>query len=303
MSLSSKLPNLTKTDGLAVLTGFFVGFLSGLFGIGGGVLLVPAFILFAKLPQRLAHGTSLLPNVFLASSGVLIYILDGSVNWVASPLIFAGSFWGVLLGTKLLSKINLRLLMFVFVLVMLLGAGRLILGSVNVTDGYDFSFLVVLTFVLTGIFVGTLSGLLGIGGGVVMVPVFILLLDFSSVVAKGTSLLVIVPTALIGTYRNYKLENIDFRIGTAAGLGGIPLALVGAWVSSWLSETLGQVLFGILLLLIATRMLQRAFKMTPHEVNPVELAENSTLVENSVVPAENLAKPLKNLPDPIQDPN
>lgn len=249
----------------ALLIGFFVGLFSGLFGIGGGVLMVPAFILFAKLPQRLAHGSSLLPGVFLSTSGVVVYILDGSINWVAAPLVFAGSSWGVLLGTRLLSRINLRALTLVFVAVILLGAVRLFLGAGDDVGGYDFSFWVVLALVMTGVVAGTLSGLLGIGGGVVMVPTFVVLLEFASVVAKGTSLLIIIPTALIGTYRNYKHQNIDFRVGISAGLGGIPMALLGAWISSWLSETSSQIMFGILLVAVAARMLQKAFGPQEHE--------------------------------------
>lgn len=252
----------------ALLIGFFVGLFSGLFGIGGGVLMVPAFILFAKLPQRLAHGSSLLPGVFLSTSGVVVYILDGSINWVAAPLVFAGSSWGVMLGTKLLSRINLRALTLVFVAVILLGAARLFLGAGDELGGYDFSFWVVLAFIMTGVVAGTLSGLLGIGGGVVMVPTFVVLLEFASVVAKGTSLLIIIPTALIGTYRNYKHQNIDFKIGISAGLGGIPMALLGAWISSQLSETLSQIMFGILLVAVAARMLHKAFGPQEQESQP-----------------------------------
>jgi len=245
---------------LAILTGFCVGFFSGLFGIGGGVLLVPSFVLFIGLHQRLAHGSSLLSNAFLATSSSLIYILNGSVNWVAAALVFAGSFWGVLIGTWLLQKINLRILLFAFIVLMLVAAVRLVLGNNEVGNGYDFGFWVVVTFISMGLAAGVMSGLLGIGGGIVMVPIFIVLLGFPAVVAKGTALMIIIPTTLTGAYRNYKFDNLNAKVGVAAGLGGIPMALLGAWISSWISETLAQILFGVLLLLIAARMLRRAFQ-------------------------------------------
>ena len=251
------------------------------------MLLVPSFVLFLGLHQRLAHGSALLTNSFLATSGVLIYILDGSVNWVAASLVFAGSFWGVIIGTWLLQKINLRILLFAFIVLMLVAAVRLVLGNNEVGEGYDFRFSVAVAFVLMGLAVGILSGLLGIGGGIIMVPVFIVLLGFPAVVAKGTALLVIIPTTLTGAYRNSRFENLNAKVGVAAGLGGIPMALLGAWISSWISESLAQILFGVLLLVIASRMLSRAFKRPdpPDEPKPENLEADDT---NMVASADDL---------------
>ena len=277
MPFKSQLGKLESRDYLGAAIGFCVGFISGLFGIGGGVLTVPAFMLLAKLPQRLAHGSALLPGVFLATAGASIYITNGSVNWAAAGLVLAGSAWGVMLGTRLLAIINLRLLMFVFVVVTVLGALRLILGEADIAVGYEFSLLVAGGFVVTGLLAGTMSGLLGIGGGVVMVPIFIILLEFTAVDAKGTSLMIIIPTSLVGVYRNYKHGNVDLRIGIAAGLGGIPMALLGAVVSSQISEALGQLLFGLLLAAVSVRMLYKAFTMDAH--SELDLPESAVAAE------------------------
>lgn len=249
----------SKSDLAAAGIGLSVGFMSGLFGIGGGVLLVPAFILFVKLQQKLAHGSALVAGVFLSCAGVTLYIIGGNTNFAAAALVFIGSFCGVLTGTWLLKKIRIRLLMYVFLAVVLATAVRLFFGTGG-TSGPAYENLTIwlaLGFIATGLVAGTLSGLLGIGGGIIMVPTFILFFGFSAVVAKGTSLCVIVPTGTTGTLRNRKYGNINLRAGLLAGVGGIPMAFFGAWVSSRMSDTLSEVLFGVLMVLVAFIMFRR----------------------------------------------
>jgi uncharacterized membrane protein YfcA len=86
---------------------------------------------------------------------------------------------------------------------------------------------------LIGIVTGIVSGLLGVGGGLIMVPAMILLLsppirDIKQ--AIGTSLAVIIPTALIGVWRHHVNHNVDWRV--AATL--VPTAAVGAWIGAHL---------------------------------------------------------------------
>ena len=257
------LNTIRKPDLQAAAIGCGVGFMSGLFGIGGGVLLVPAFVLLLKLQQKLAHGSALVAGVFLSFSGATLYVIGDNGNFAAAALVFIGSFSGVLLGTWLLKKIEVRILMYVFLVVLVITAVRLFIGSGN-TSGPAYESLtlsLVLGFIATGLVAGTLSGLLGIGGGIIMVPSFILLFGFSAVVAKGTSLMVIVPTGTTGTLRNSKYGNINLRVGLLAGIGGIPMALFGAWVSSRMSDVLSEVLFGILMVVVAANMLRKTLQV------------------------------------------
>ena len=256
------LNTISKSDFQAAAIGCGVGFMSGLFGIGGGVLLVPAFVFLLKLQQKLAHGSALLTGVFLSFSGATLYVIDGNGNFAAAALVFIGSFTGVLIGTWLLKKIKILILMYVFLVVLVVTAVRLFIGTDNEGAAYDNLTLgLVLGFIATGLVAGTLSGLLGIGGGIIMVPTFILLFGFSAVVAKGTSLLVIVPTGTTGTLRNSKYGNINPRVGLFAGIGGIPMALFGAWVSNRMSETLSEILFGVLMVVIAANMLRKTLQL------------------------------------------
>lgn len=269
------LNTISKADWQAAAIGCGVGFMSGLFGIGGGVLLVPAFVLLLKLQQKLAHGSALLTGVFLSFSGATLYVIGGNGNFAAAALVFIGSFTGVLIGTWLLKKIEIRLLMYVFLVVLLVTAVRLFLGSDNSSGpAYEnLTLWLALGFIATGLVAGTFSGLLGIGGGIIMVPTFILLFGFSAVIAKGTSLMVIVPTGTTGTIRNSKYGNINLRVGLFAGIGGIPMALFGAWVSSRMSETLSQILFGVLMVVVAINMLRKTLQVRREIEANAEAAE------------------------------
>ena len=102
-----------------------------------------------------------------------------------------------------------------------------------------------------GLATGTLSGLLGIGGGVVMVPAMVVGLDMVPVIAKGTSVAVIVPTSIMGTIRNRKTAYVDLKVATVAGLSGAVTAVMGGMVADSISTSLSNIMFAFLLLFVA----------------------------------------------------
>ncbi|MXZ79704.1 MAG: sulfite exporter TauE/SafE family protein, partial [Acidimicrobiia bacterium] len=99
---------------------------------------------------------------------------------------------------------------------------------------------------------------MGVGGGVIMIPALILLFGFVDPTAKGTSLLVILPTAIVGTLRNRRSGNIDPKSALVVGASGVASAFVGALGASALSPRLSGVLFAILLIVSAVQMLRHA---------------------------------------------
>jgi hypothetical protein len=112
--------------------------------------------------------------------------------------------------------------------------------------------------VATGVVAGVLAGLLGIGGGVIMVPVMMLVLGLSPVIAKGTSLAVIVPTAIIGTWRNRRNLQVDMRAAAVVGLAGAGCAVAGALVADWLPDRASNLMFAGLLVFMALRLAREA---------------------------------------------
>lgn len=111
---------------------------------------------------------------------------------------------------------------------------------------------------LVGLVSGVTSGLFGVGGGIVMVPAMVLLLsppirDIKQ--AVGTSLAVIIPTALIGSYKHFTQGNVDWR--TALALA--PMAIVGGYTGAWLTTHIAAAslkrAFGGFLILVGLRLL------------------------------------------------
>ncbi|GAA2811911.1 sulfite exporter TauE/SafE family protein [Crossiella cryophila] len=236
--------------------GLTSGLLSGLFGVGGGVLIVPALVLLAGFGQKLAHGTSLAAVVPISITGAIGYAVDGSVNWMVAALLAAGSMAGAVLGTWLLHVLPVRWLRYGFAAVLLFTAIRLgfetpqRLGEVELGVGGAALMLAL------GLLVGTLSGMFGVGGGIIMVPAMILLFGISDVVAKGTSLLVVIPTGIIATVQNLKRGNTDLRSATILGLAGVVSAYGGVLLALLLPPRLSVVLFAALLAFTAYRMLR-----------------------------------------------
>lgn len=92
-----------------------------------------------------------------------------------------------------------------------------------------------------------------------MVPIMAVVFGVPSVIAKGTSLAVIIPTALMGTLRNRSNQNVDLGAAVVVGITGIVMAVVGAWVAARMSDSLSNALFALLLIAVAGRMLRQAW--------------------------------------------
>ncbi|HAV64635.1 MAG TPA: hypothetical protein DCY13_19995 [Verrucomicrobiales bacterium] len=108
---------------------------------------------------------------------------------------------------------------------------------------------------LIGLLGGVAGGMFGIGGGIVMVPAMIFLLKTDPKIAIGTSLAVIVPTAIVGTFRHYSFANIDWRVAFMLA----PTALIGGWIGPQIAEKMPVLglkrAFGVLLLLAGLKLL------------------------------------------------
>ena len=113
-----------------------------------------------------------------------------------------------------------------------------------------------LAFLLAiGLAAGFLAGLLGIGGGILIVPALVLLLGFDQHLAQGTSLVVIVPAALAGSWTHYRRGRLDLRDAAFVAAGGVVGAAIGSLSALSLDDVLLQRLFALVLIAVAVRML------------------------------------------------
>ena len=249
------MPDATTRPSTArvVAIGVGAGLLSGMFGVGGGILVVPALVLMLKFDQRLANGTSLGAVLPISVASLVTYWSHDNVDWIMAAWLVVGALGGAVLGTKWIHMLPRRVLGYLFAVMLLVTAVRLFIPMT--ADGRDVITAVsAVALVLIGLVTGTLAGLLGIGGGVVMVPAMIVFFSELNVVAKGTSVAVIIPTAIMGTWRNWKADNIDLRVATIVGSGGIVSAVVGGVIADRMSQDLSNILFASLVLVVAIRM-------------------------------------------------
>lgn len=119
----------------------------------------------------------------------------------------------------------------------------------------------VIAFLVVGLGVGVLSGLLGIGGGTILVPVFKLGFGLSALGATATSLFTIIPTSLSGVVNHLRHRTCIPRFGIAAGLGGALTSPAGVWLASRSPEWATMVACALVIAYSALTMLSKAVKL------------------------------------------
>lgn len=244
---------------LAVL-GALTGLLSGLFGIGGGVVLVPMLVMFLGFQQRLAAGTSVAAILPAAVVGGIGYSLQGNVDWLAAALLAAGVVVGAQIGSYLLSRIPTGFLRWMF-MAFLLGVVISLWFVIPQRDAViDVTLLTGALLVVTGLITGVLSGLLGVGGGVVVVPVLMFFFGASDLVAKGTSLIMLIPGSISGTLGNARRRNVDLRSAAVLGIAASVLSPLGSVIATHIPPFWSNVAFSVLLAFILGQMLFKTLR-------------------------------------------
>ncbi len=112
--------------------------------------------------------------------------------------------------------------------------------------------------VLIGLLAGVVAGLLGVGGGALFVPALTIGLGLSQLDAEATSLLAIIPVALVGALRQHGHGNVDLRTGALVGLLGAAGAAGGAALANAVSQRALEVSFALLILFVASQLARRA---------------------------------------------
>jgi uncharacterized protein len=107
-----------------------------------------------------------------------------------------------------------------------------------------------------GFFAGGIAGMFGVGGGVVFVPCLVILLGLDQVDAEATSLLAIVPVAIVGAYRQNAYGNLRLRDGLVVGALAVPFAAVGVVIVNVVPERAIELAFAALLVYVAVGLLR-----------------------------------------------
>lgn len=240
--------------------GLLAGLLSGLFGVGGGTVIVPLLVLLLHFDQRISAGTSLAAIVPTASVGVISYAVSGSVAWVPAIILAAGAVVGAQIGTRLLPRISQTALRWGFVGFLLAVIVTLFLVVPSRDAVFVLGWINGLGLLAVGVGTGVLAGLIGVGGGVIVVPVLMLVFGTSDLIAKGTSLLMMIPTAISGTIGNLRHHNVDLLAAALIGVAACTTTALGAWIATLVDPTVGNILFAAYLVVIAVQMALKAIR-------------------------------------------
>lgn len=242
------------------LIGVAAGFLSGLFGVGGGTLIVPALVMWLGINQRLAAGISVTAILPTSIVGATTYAIQGNVDWVAAIALAAGIIFGAQVGSLLLHKLKLGVIQWSFLAFLLVVIVSLWFVVPSRDDSIEVSVVMVVGLLVTGFITGILSGLIGVGGGVVVVPVLMFFFGSSDLIAKGTSLLMMIPGSISATLGNFKRGNLDWRMALTVGLAASVCVPLGALFAGIIDPFWGNVAFSAYLTYVFVQMLVRKLR-------------------------------------------
>ena len=235
---------------LGVAVGFASGVLSGLFGVGGGIVTTPAVNSLLGGTAIEAVATPLPVIVPSALVGSYTYARAGEVDFAAARWAAIVGIPGATLGAYLTELVNVHVLLSVTAALIALSAIRVI-GSSEPHDAAGTEDAAPWKLGVVGGTAGVLSGLLGIGGGIVMVPAFTAWIRMPVRRALGTSLLVIPALAIPGTIVHGILGNVDWAIFLVLTLGVVPGARIGARIALGVRERSLRIAVGLFLLVVA----------------------------------------------------
>jgi uncharacterized membrane protein YfcA len=266
--------------------GAAVGFLSGVFGVGGGFLLTPLLI-FIGVPPAVAVASSANQLVGASVSGVLAHWRRGNVDFKMGYTLliggFAGSFFGVWLFSLLrrLGQVELTISLSYVLLLGTLGvlmviesirallrlhrpgAGRRKLHQHNWMHGLPLKtrfrrsklYISALLPISLGFFVGVLSAIMGVGGGFIMVPAMIYMLGMPTAVVPGTSLLqIIFVAANVTVLQAYSNRAVDAVLALVLLAGGVVGAQIGSRFGTRLRGEQLRFLLALMVLAVASKL-------------------------------------------------
>nr|WP_279324748.1 sulfite exporter TauE/SafE family protein [Bifidobacterium felsineum] len=246
---------------IMAVVGVAVGVLSGMFGIGGGTVIVPALV-WLGLTQRHAAATSMMAIVPTAVSGVISYAVEGDVDWIVAAIVFAGMLVGGQIGSWLLSKLPEVVLRWAFVLFLLFVIVNQAMSNPSRDSHIVLHAGTVIGLVAFGVIAGILAGLLGIGGGAICVPALSILFGASDLIARGTSLLAMFPNAITTSVANVRRHMVHVKAALIIGVVAALTAPLGTWIASAVTPRTGAILFTAYLCVLLVRSFWVALKAT-----------------------------------------
>jgi uncharacterized protein len=244
-------PEITHAPVTAIVIGLLAGMFTGLLGVGGGLLMVPALVTLLRIRPRRAHGTSLAVILPTAIAGVSQYAEQGNLSWGVALLLAAGGVFGALIGTRLTSALNAPQLRPAFGLLVAIVGILMVLAAREETPSTALSVAAGWPLiVLVGAGAGLLSALIGAGGGILLVPAAVFLLGLPQKMAQGISLAVIIPVSITGALIHARKGNVIPDLAGWLACGAVVGAYVVAHFVGEMKDEHLKLIFGIFLVVV-----------------------------------------------------
>lgn len=242
---------------LLVLAGVGVGAIGSMLGIGGGIFMVPLLLLGGLVPtSQMAVGTSIAAVTANGLSSTVAYVRRRVTNWRVGLAVIPGAVAGGWLGSWISERIASETLALGFGIFLLYPAGILLLGKQpkDLFRGRGGGGIGAIAGLGIGMVAGTVGGLLGIGGGVIMVPA-LTLAGLEMVPAAATSLFVMIPSSAMATVRHTLAGHTQWLLALPLIAGVVVGAQIGPLVATRLPAVWLRRLFALVLTYTAAQMI------------------------------------------------
>ena len=252
-----------QITGLLII-GVVAGIMAGMFGIGGGVVIVPALILFLHFTLLQANGTSLAALLLPVSIfAVISYHKSGFVKFKTAAYIAVGILAGVSFGSTIALNLPGQFLKILY------GCFLLYVG-INFSKGFQYISKILRinpkikpksekgiieptpwVILLTGLLAGIMSGMFGIGGGLIIVPILMYFYNYDTKLASGTSLAaLLLPVGLPGVLMYQKSGNLNILTAIPLALGIVFGSIIGANIAISLPPAKIKRVYGFFLIIM-----------------------------------------------------
>ena len=238
--------------------GLTAGFIGGLLGIGGGVIIVPALVLALGFSQHLAQGTSLTALFMMSFVGTAAYLVNGQCNPLLGLQMGVGGAIGALIGTKVAHRARGRTLRLVLSAVLIYVAARMISLALHGPacdqagcTGPKLAFGWAPALAGIGFTAGMLGSIVGVAGGFITTPALVILLGIGQQTAQGISYAAMPLTLLVCVLAYRREDSIDLRSALRLGIAGTIGVILGAQLACSLSGPTLRFIFGVALVLIS----------------------------------------------------
>lgn len=254
---------------LLPIFGFLIAIIASLTGIGGGIFIVPVLTLLYEFVPANAVGTSLTTIIFTAVASTLSYARQKRIYWRTGLVLAVTTAPGAYMGAWLTTQLEPRQLGLIFGFFLIAVAVYIIVDLNNLrrsksqskrsTERSDSNLVRSGRTIVIGaglsFFGGLASGLLGIGGGLLVVPIMTFAMGMSIHLATATSMFTMIFTSLSGVAQHYQANHINFESALLLALGAVFGAQVGAYTSKKVSSKNLRRIFGIILIISGINMI------------------------------------------------